>query len=275
MRILSKFFVLPIIFLPAFNVVHAATSCKTSLLNLWDDYYQLDVRVTNEGPEPINGWAVKLHFHEPARVNGSWNAEIWAFESTVAAGNCCDWNGVLKPGQSASFGVQGRHDGSFNPPACMDFIGSLKSVKAARAVSSSSSSSSSGGSSSSSSSGGNEEAPSSSSSSSGYPKSSPGTGGVECTVNPTGIWSNGYQMDVIVSNNGDGGILGWSLTLNFSEPANITQSWGANLFGGSTTTVSAVNANWNSSVAPGASVYFSIQGEHDGSFELPSCSINK
>lgn len=82
-------------------------------------------------------------------------------------------------------------------------------------------------------------------------------------------------MDVIVSNNGDGGILGWSLTLNFSEPANITQSWGANLFGGSTPTVSAVNASWNSNVAPGESTYFSIQGEHDGSFEPPTCSVNK
>lgn len=273
MKILPKL-ILSISLLPAANV-HAATSCKTSLLNLWDDYYQLDVRITNEGTEPINGWAVKLNFQEAARVNGSWNTELWASGPTVAAGNCCDWNGKLKPGQSASFGIQGRHDGSFELPTCMDFLGSLKNAGAADGGSSSSSSSSSGGNSSSSSSGGIDEVSSSSSSSSGYPKSAQGTGGVECTVNPTGIWSNGYQLDVIVSNNGSGGILGWSLTLNFSEPANITQSWGANLFGGSTTTVSAVSASWNSNVAPGESTYFNIQGEHDGSFELPTCSINK
>lgn len=274
MKFLPKLLILSIGLLSTVNV-SAAVSCKVNLLNIWDDYYQLDVRVTNEGTEAINGWAVTLNFQEPAQVNGSWNAELWASGSTVSAGNCCDWNGELEPGQSASFGIQGRHDGSLELPTCMDFVDGLKSAKKSSGSSSSSSSSSSGSSSSSSSSGGSGEISSSSSGSSAYPKSAQGTGGVECTVRPTGIWSNGYQMDVMVNNNGSAGILGWSLTLNFHEPANITQSWGASLYGGSTTTVSAVNANWNGNVAPGASVYFSIQGEHDGSFELPSCSINK
>lgn len=273
MKTLLRLWILTIGLLPAINAYGATTSCKVSLLNLWDDYYQLDVRVTNKGPDPISGWAVKLNYPEPAQVSGGWNVELWASGSAVAAGNCCNWNGKLAPGQSASFGIQGRHDGSFEIPACMDFVDSLKARSPGS--SSSSSSSSSGASSSSSSSGGVDEVSSSSSSSSGYPKSSQGTGGIECTVNPTGIWSNGYQLDVIVRNSGAAGILGWSLTLNFAEPAQITQSWGAKLFDGSTTSVSATSVGWNSNVAPGASVYFNIQGEHDGSFDLPTCSVNK
>lgn len=261
------------------TTAHGDTVCKVSLLNLWDDNYQLDVQVTNAGAAPIDSWAVKLDFSEPAGVTGSWNTRLKHFDSTVTAANCCDWNGGLAPGQSASFGIQGKHDGSFGIPACTNFIAGLNTRPADGGASLSSSSSSSGGdspdSSRSDSPSGDDSASSSSSSGGEYPKSSPGTGGVECTVNPTGIWSDGYQLDVIVHNNGATGILGWSLTLNFAEPAQITQSWGANLYGGSTATVSAGNMNWNGNVAPGASAYFSLQGKHDGSFELPTCSVNK
>jgi cellulose 1,4-beta-cellobiosidase len=260
--------------------VHGDTACKVSLLNFWDDNYQLDVRVTNTGTVSIDSWSVTLDFSEPAAMTGGWNARLWNFDSTITAGNCCDWNGRLAPGQSASFGIQGKHDGSFDIPACSNSSNNLNVRPAGGNASSSSGSSSSGGdspgSSSSGSPSGDDDRVSSASSDGGaYPKSAASTGGIDCTVKPTGIWNNGYQLDVIVNNNSVEQILGWSLTLTFDEPAQISQSWGANLYGGSTATVSASNMSWNGNVAPGESAYFSLQGKHDGSFELPTCSVNK
>jgi hypothetical protein len=251
---------------------HGGTVCKVSLLNFWDDHYQLDVRVTNTGTVSIDRWSVTLDFSEPAAMTGGWNARLWSSDSTITAGNCCDWNGRLAPGQSASFGIQGKHDGSFDIPACSD---SSTHSNARPSSSSSSGGDSTGSSGSDSPPGGNSRASSASSDGGAYPKSAASTGGIDCAVKPTGIWNNGYQLDVIVNNNSAEPILGWSLTLTFDEPAQITQSWGANLYGGSTATVSAGNMSWNGNVAPGASVYFSLQGKHDGSFQLPVCSVNK
>lgn len=278
MRVLFRFCVLLTGLLPV-AATRGDTVCKVSLLNFWDDNYQLDVRVTNEGTVPIDSWTVKLDFSEPAGMTGGWNARLRNFDSTVTAGNCCDWNGRLAPGQNASFGIQGKHDGSFNIPVCTNFVGDSSDRVAGSSSSASSSSSSSGGdnpgSSGSRPPSGGDGASNSSSGDGAYPKSAPSTGGIDCTVKPTGIWNDGYQLDVIVNNNSAEDILGWSLTLTFAEPAQITQSWGANLYGGSTATVSAGNMSWNGNVASGASAYFSLQGKHDGSFELPTCSVNK
>ena len=46
-----------------------------------------------------------------------------------------------------------------------------------------------------------------------------------CTVTPGSVWGNGYQVNVTVTNDGPGSISGWTVTLNFSEPANVTSSW--------------------------------------------------
>ncbi|HEX7025982.1 MAG TPA: cellulose binding domain-containing protein, partial [Gammaproteobacteria bacterium] len=46
-----------------------------------------------------------------------------------------------------------------------------------------------------------------------------------CTVTPGSVWGNGYQLNVTVTNDGPGSISGWTVTLNFSEPANVTSSW--------------------------------------------------
>jgi cellulase/cellobiase CelA1 len=77
----------------------------------------LNVTVTNKGSTAVNGWKTTLNFSEPPQVTSSWNVTLSTSGNTVTATNCCSWQ-ALQPGQSTSFGFQGNHDGSFNPPSC-------------------------------------------------------------------------------------------------------------------------------------------------------------
>lgn len=93
-----------------------------------------------------------------------------------------------------------------------------------------------------------------------------------CTVTPNNIWNNGYLLDVHVTNNGSTTINNWSVALGFNEPALVTGSWNTNITGGSTTVVTATNAAWNGTLAPGQTATFGMHGNHDGSFTVPTCS---
>lgn len=98
-------------------------------------------------------------------------------------------------------------------------------------------------------------------------------GTYSCTVSPTSTWGNGYQLDVTVTNDGPGSISGWTVQLNFSEPANVTSSWNVTVSGGSTATPSFTNCcNWNGHLSSGQSTSFGFQGAHDGSFNVPTCN---
>ncbi len=93
-----------------------------------------------------------------------------------------------------------------------------------------------------------------------------------CTITNTNVWNNGYVLEFTVKNNGSTPINNWGLTLNFIEPAQVTGSWNAITAGGSTTTLTASNVAWNGTLAAGQTTSFGIQGNHDGSFIVPTCS---
>lgn len=103
--------------------------------------------------------------------------------------------------------------------------------------------------------------------------SSISTGGLTCTVKVVNNWGSGYQLDVAINNGGTTTVNGWSVTLNFSENPQRTGGWNATI-GGSGNNVTASNVNWNSTIAPGQSVSFGLQGNHDGSFVTPTCKVN-
>jgi cellulase/cellobiase CelA1 len=103
--------------------------------------------------------------------------------------------------------------------------------------------------------------------------SSINAGGLNCTAKVVNNWGSGYQLDVIITNSGSTTVNGWNLTLTFSENPQRTGGWNATI-GGSGNLVTASNVNWNGSIAPGQSVSFGLQGNHDGSFVVPTCKIN-
>jgi endoglucanase len=92
---------------------------------------------------------------------------------------------------------------------------------------------------------------------------------VTCRIDQVNPWSTGYTISVTVTNTGPSAINAWSTTVNFSEPANITNSW--NVTASGTTIITASNVSHNGSLAVGQSTNFGWQGTHDGSFITPTC----
>ncbi len=81
-------------------------------------------------------------------------------------------------------------------------------------------------------------------------------------------WSTGFTGSVTVTNIGPAPINGWTLTWSFAGDQRVTQAWGSTVTQ-SGTTVTAVNAPWNSSIAEDASVQFGFNGSHSGSNPAP------
>lgn len=84
-------------------------------------------------------------------------------------------------------------------------------------------------------------------------------------------WSNGYVVNVTVTNDGSSAVTGWQLALNFNQSPGVTNSWNAEI-STSGNTVTATNLSWNGNLAVGQSVSFGFQGTHSGNFVLPTCS---
>ncbi|HCA88270.1 MAG TPA: chitin-binding protein, partial [Streptomyces sp.] len=79
----------------------------------------------------------------------------------------------------------------------------------------------------------------------------------QCTVSQrtAGSWNTGYQAEVTVKNSGTTPIQGWMVHATLSAGQSVNNAWNAQL-GGSGTAVTFDNADWNGSLAPGASTSF-------------------
>lgn len=95
---------------------------------------------------------------------------------------------------------------------------------------------------------------------------SPSTGAASCSVTYTvsGQWSGGFQGDVTVHNTGGTTVNGWTLTWSFADGQQISQGWNAS-FAQAGSTVTATNASWNATIAPGGSASFGFIGSLTGS----------
>lgn len=100
-----------------------------------------------------------------------------------------------------------------------------------------------------------------------------GGGGLTCSIVGTNTWGgNAYQVDFRVVNNGSTTTNGWSVKLNFNQPANIFNFWDTVILNGNTATPTASNASYNPNISPGGSIQFGVQGNYSGSFTAPTCT---
>jgi len=99
-----------------------------------------------------------------------------------------------------------------------------------------------------------------------------GGGGCVATYKTTGQWSNGYQGEVTVKNNGTSATTAWTATITSPTGQTVTQVWnGTGTTSGSTTTVK--NATWNGSLGGGASTSLGFLGTISGvAFTAPTVS---
>ncbi|UTF61804.1 cellulose binding domain-containing protein [Gilvimarinus sp. DA14] len=94
-----------------------ALACSVSSAGSWAQGYQAAVDVTNVSDRAIDSWQVYLMLDSGHTIDHSWNVLLDRDHSDFTARNA-SWNGRLQPGESASFGLLGRHPGAFVMPQC-------------------------------------------------------------------------------------------------------------------------------------------------------------
>lgn len=218
-----------------------------------------------------------------SRSSSSVGISSRASSSSSVIGGQCNWYGTLYPlcvNTSSGWGYENNRSCITRStcaaqPAPFGIVGAASSINPGSVSSSSnvSSQSSMNFQSSSRSSTNSSVQLSSSRSSVSSAASSISTGGLHCTAKTVNNWGSGYQLEVTITNSGSTTVNGWNLTLTFSENPLRTGGWNANITG-SGNLVTASNVNWNGTLAPGQSVSFGLQGNHDGSFVAPACKIN-
>ncbi len=99
--------------------VAVAVQCSLEISSQWNTGYTLAVNVTNNTDQPMTEWQVNINFAEAPVIENSWGTEILIQGNGIQARNM-SWNGSLVSGQTASFGMLGRHNNDFVLPTCVD-----------------------------------------------------------------------------------------------------------------------------------------------------------
>ena len=85
----------------------------------------------------------------------------------------------------------------------------------------------------------------------------------------TQTWGTGMTVDLTITNTGTTPINGWTLTFSMSRGQTIISDWNTDLTQGGDI-VTAVNAAYNGSIAPGRSVTMGYLASHTGDASLPT-----
>ncbi|MFZ6029920.1 MAG: cellulose binding domain-containing protein [Chloroflexota bacterium] len=96
-----------------------ANACKVDYtVNQWGTGYTADVKITNLGSSPIQGWTLEWRYANGQQITSAWNATVSQSGADVTASNpTTHWNGNIPAnGGSVSFGVQGTHSGTNASP---------------------------------------------------------------------------------------------------------------------------------------------------------------
>ncbi|WP_435148099.1 cellulose binding domain-containing protein [Micromonospora aurantiaca (nom. illeg.)] len=93
------------------------STCRVTYRNQseWQGGFVATVTVQNTGTVPVDGWIVTFGFPGDQQVTTAWNATVGQTGTAVTARNA-DWNRVIAPDGSATFGFQGRWSASDAPP---------------------------------------------------------------------------------------------------------------------------------------------------------------
>ncbi|GGU31697.1 cellulose binding domain-containing protein [Streptomyces daghestanicus] len=100
----------------------AHCSVTYTVTNQWAGGFQADVKLTNTGSAPWNGWSLNWSFPDGQKVTQMWNAEHAVSGAAVTAKNT-GWNGTVAAGSSVGFGFTGAWSGSNGKPAAFTLGG--------------------------------------------------------------------------------------------------------------------------------------------------------
>ncbi|MFG1675390.1 cellulose binding domain-containing protein [Micromonospora sp. NPDC049282] len=100
------------------------STCRVTYRNQseWWGGFVATMTIQNTGAAPIDGWIVTFSFPGDQQVVSAWNATVGQTGAAVTARNV-DWNRVLAPNGSTTFGIQGRWSASDVPPTAFSLNG--------------------------------------------------------------------------------------------------------------------------------------------------------
>ncbi|MFD8972857.1 glycoside hydrolase family 9 protein [Streptomyces sp. NPDC059593] len=97
----------------------------------------------------------------------------------------------------------------------------------------------------------------------------PPTAACAVTYTVNNVWSTGFTATVTVRNTGATAVDGWQLAWTYPSGQRVTSAWNATVTQDGTA-ISARNADWNRTIAPGATASFGVQGTHGGTTPSPA-----
>ncbi|MEV0450060.1 glycoside hydrolase family 9 protein [Streptomyces sp. NPDC050600] len=97
----------------------------------------------------------------------------------------------------------------------------------------------------------------------------PPTAACAVTYAVQSVWSTGFTATVTVRNTGPTAVDGWQLTWAYPAGQRVASAWNATVTQDGTT-LSARDADWNRTIAPGGTAAFGVQGTHTGTNPSPT-----
>ncbi|WP_328473536.1 cellulase family glycosylhydrolase [Actinoplanes sp. NBC_00393] len=101
------------------------------------------------------------------------------------------------------------------------------------------------------------------------PSTSPGGTGACRVSSAVNAWNTGLTNSITITNTGTTAINGWSLAFTLAAGQSIVSGWSAS-YSPSSGTVTATNASYNGSLAPGGSATIGYQANHTGNAAAPT-----
>jgi endoglucanase len=101
----------------------AAPTCRVKYRThaSWNGAFLTEVAVRNIGDKPVKGWSLRWAFADEEKLKYAWNVRASQRRSVVTARNL-DWNRVIAPGRSQTFGFIGRQDDDEHDPSLLFFL---------------------------------------------------------------------------------------------------------------------------------------------------------
>lgn len=81
----------------------AVAACTYVVTNEWNSGATAEIRITNTGATPVNGWSVSWQYSSNS-VSNLWNANLTGANPYTASH--LNWNGTIAPNQTVAFGFQ-------------------------------------------------------------------------------------------------------------------------------------------------------------------------
>ena len=101
----------------------AAPGCRVEYTaSTWQTGLSANVKVTNTGATPWQGWTLAFTFAGAERIQQGWSA-TWTQQGREATATNVSWNATVAPGASVTLGFNASNSGAHTPPAAFTVNG--------------------------------------------------------------------------------------------------------------------------------------------------------